>query len=53
MKNNETVASKVVVVPHKGWSTSRLQEVLIDYRDLTGKSLVFWTGGHFIESCHK
>jgi len=32
---------KLVVVAHKGWSTSRLQEVLIDYRDLTGKSLVF------------
>ena len=44
---------KVVVVAHKGWSTSRLQEVVIDYRDLTGKSLVLRTGGRFIESCYK
>ena len=38
MENNETVGSKVAVVAHKGWSTSRLQQVVIIYRDLTVKS---------------
>ena len=52
-ENNVTVRPKSSCGRSQGWSTSRLQEVVIDYRDLTGKSLVFWIDGRFIESGRK